>query len=357
MSYFDTIQGYMDNNNANMEHLKEVGNQFAEQKASTIKDKFDSVNGDIEKWGGALQGASSGWWMGRKIIRKIRTYTPDEKPTTQGGETDFKPDEIGDLDDVGKGAVRFADKPERDPDNPFNDTSGEKTPPKIRDDPASEPVNPEGTGSSVSTKPALEDIAEEGDMRLADQQEIADNISDMTSRAKAIGQRTQDAINRATNPDSANNPQEDPARGNEPDIKPDAEPEGTSGNDADALNETKPIANDVESTTNNLVDQGTKDALEDGTKAVVTNIAEKTGVKTGLDIAGETLADAVPVVGEVVAVGTLIAGLFKDMLGKHHNQVKQGIASLGGQSAGISQTAGMDTSAIASRVGAVAGLV
>ena len=362
MSYFDTIQGYMNNNNEIQQHISEIGNEFASEKAKTLKDKFDSVNGDIEKWGGALQGASSGWWMGRKIIRKIRSYTPDEQTRAQGGEKgDFNEEEMSKLGDTEKGAMKFGDKPELDVDNPFArdipkmdkpsdtdaDTSGERAP---------EP-NLEEADANYGEVAPLEPIAEEAEEVERSTQDIADNISNMTSRAKASAQRTQDAVNRAKEPESSNNPQEDPARGNEPDVKPDEEPEGTSGNDADALNETKPIANETENATNDLVENSTKDLVEDGTKAVVTNIAEKTGVKSGLEIAGETLADSIPVVGEVIAVGTMIGGLFRDLFDKHHEEVKEATAKLSGASAGIQQVGGMDVSAIASTAGNVAGLV
>ena len=366
MSYFDTLQGYLDNNESQLQHQADTAKEFASEKANSIKEKFDSVTGDIEKWGNVIQGASGGWWMGRKIIRKIRSYTPDEKPTSQGGEAGEFTDaekEAGNFGDTEEGAMKFADKPEADPDNPF--TQDKPSMNKPSDDATGDEssVGRQGTDSSansnveperVSTEPELDSIAEGVEPAESD-------VAGIVARSQASLARTQATLNKINNPENAgtdtNNPANDSARGNAEEPKPQSEPEGTSGNDADTLNETKDVANETENATSDLVESGTKPLVNDAVKSVVTDVVEKTGVKTGLDIAGETLADAIPVVGEVVAVGTMVAGLFRDIFGKHHEEVKEAQASTAGEQEGIVNTGGFDASAIASRVGAVAGLV
>lgn len=397
-SYFDTLQGFMNNKEDLLQHAQDVGSEFANERAKTISDKFDSVTGDIEKWGNALQGASGGWWMGRKIIRKVRSYTPgeQEKGVSQGGDAgEFSEAErkAGNLqeDGIEDGAMKFGEKPQVDPENPFDSTP--KTRPKsVTEEPegdtpdiqetsfnepgtaaapadsAAAPVAESAVTPAVESAvaPAVESavasstpMSMEQVAALTQPSEFADAyIADAGAKAARRARKGLDEPD--PNAPGAKPPTQEPPPAQEPaptTETPTAEPPGSSGGDADALNDVKPVTNDLVDDTADLALKSTKPIIDDATKTIVSNVVEKTGVKTGLDIAGETLADAIPVVGEVVAIGTMLGGLFRDAFGKGGEKRKMAAAASAGLSQGISAQGGIDTSAIASRVGQVAGLV
>ena len=73
MAYFNQLQGYMSNLQEGINHENDVKQEYGEQKATTIEDKFNAISQQAEGWGGALTGAGTVWKHGRKVFRTLQS--------------------------------------------------------------------------------------------------------------------------------------------------------------------------------------------------------------------------------------------------------------------------------------------
>ena len=71
MSYFNEINGYLSSLKESQNNEAQMANEMANKKAQTIEDKFNSINSSIESAGGILVAGADGWFKGRKILEKL----------------------------------------------------------------------------------------------------------------------------------------------------------------------------------------------------------------------------------------------------------------------------------------------
>ena len=88
MSYFNEINGYLSSLKESQNNEAQMSNEMASKKAQTIEDKFSSINSSIESAGGIMVAGAEGWFKGRKILEKLGRATKGKgtgsTPTTTG---------------------------------------------------------------------------------------------------------------------------------------------------------------------------------------------------------------------------------------------------------------------------------
>lgn len=360
MSYFNTIQGFADNNQAQQSHLTDMASSFASEKAQDFKEKYESVAQDLEKWGGGVQAVSQGWFLGRKIFKKMKSKTTGdeagggEKTIKQGGEKgDY---EAGEGEDVEKGAMKFADKPMRNNDNPFNEE------PNLNVDKSVDMSEELSAPATEVEDTAIRGVARTGlDTIKEEAPEVGEDASslsaDISSRADVLSQKLSD-LNDSINKGISGKVKEPEA---EPPKPPDTSPEATPPDTTPEPPSIEPPPTTETSTLDSVTtDAGEQLAKKTAVKAVedqTTEAVGKSAVTSGLEIAGETALEAVPILGEIAGAGMLLGGLFKDLFGKHKEAVKSASIATGALTSGIGQSAGVDLSAVASHASNLGGLV
>ena len=88
MAYFNQLQGYMSNLQEGINHENDVKQEYGDQKATTIEDKFNAISQQAEGWGGALTGAGTVWKHGRKVFRTLQSQGQAATDATTNSLTD-----------------------------------------------------------------------------------------------------------------------------------------------------------------------------------------------------------------------------------------------------------------------------
>ena len=88
MAYFNQLQGYMSNLQEGINHENDVKQEYGDKKATTIEDKFNSISQQAEGWGGALTGAGTVWKHGRKVFRTLQSQGQAATDATTSTLTD-----------------------------------------------------------------------------------------------------------------------------------------------------------------------------------------------------------------------------------------------------------------------------
>ena len=73
MAYFNQLQGYMSNLQEGINHENDVKQEYGDKLATTIEDKFNNISQQAEGWGGALTAAGTVWKHGRKVYRTLQS--------------------------------------------------------------------------------------------------------------------------------------------------------------------------------------------------------------------------------------------------------------------------------------------
>lgn len=310
MSYFSTLSGFVSNAEQQRDHAEEFTKSLRDEKINSFMDKVQAQENDVEKWGGAVQGAGATWHMGRKIMHHIKTMkekargktanqeeaekeTPKEEPTTED------PDYMGltneEAEELFKPEIHATNSVENQDSslNPFSDNHIE---------PEKENIPEEGQETSVSNEAPA--VAESG----ADHAELA------TSRV--MGRQL---------PPGEEAPQ--PSQVSETNIDEKSIDEGLeafkgkSGQLGGKAEEGGEGVSELIDGGSNAISQGIGDTIKQGATA----IAKKAGISVGEDV-GEGVAnavlDAVPIVGEVAGLATLFGGLFHSMSDKKKEEEK-----------------------------------
>ena len=87
MAYFQQLQGYMDDMNSAQSHEQDVVQGQVDKKVSTIQEKFEAVSQQAEGWGGALVGAGQAWKLGRKVYKSIKATNETSGSAGSSGAT------------------------------------------------------------------------------------------------------------------------------------------------------------------------------------------------------------------------------------------------------------------------------
>ena len=89
MAYFNQLQGYMSNLKEGQAHMDDMKNEAINKKTAGIEDKFNAISQQAEGWGGAITQSGIVWKHGRKVLERLgkkgKTDTTSGDGTGTGG--------------------------------------------------------------------------------------------------------------------------------------------------------------------------------------------------------------------------------------------------------------------------------
>jgi len=353
MAYFQQLQGYMDDMNSAQSHESDVQQSEVDKKVGTIQEKFEAVSQQAEGWGGALVGAGQAWKLGRKVYKSIKATNETSGSAGSSGATGTGAG-AGTAEGTGEiplsgGFTKVASKATVEGHMAMDDTvpldnsesliarGGKAIKSAVSD--ADGAVSSSGAGATSDAlniaKPLVGETGVDTDLvaRLSGVARQAGGDS-----SNVIGDVLAGARNLAT--------------------------KGAGAGAGGAEDLTANLASKATSVMNNISDL--KGALGRGISAVrsgvtqATTTATTTGAGVGEDvgatvgksilerIGASSFADAVPVVGEVVGVASLIGGLIHGLHKKGEEaKTAQATTTTGG---GIARGA-IDIGSISSNLG------
>ena len=352
MAYFQQLQGYMDDMSSAQSHEKDVAQGEIDKKVSTIQEKFEAVSQQAEGWGGALVGAGQAWKLGRKVYKSIKATNETSGSAGSSGATGTGAGaESGDIPLSG-GFTKVASKATVEGHMAMDDTvpldnsesliarGGKAIKSAVSD--ADGAVSSSGAGATSDAlniaKPLVGETGVDTDLVARLGASALQTGAGGAGGSNVIGDVLAGARNLAT--------------------------KGAGAGAGGAEDLTANLASKATSVMNNISDL--KGALGRGISAVrsgvtqATTTATTTGAGVGEDvgatvgksilerIGASSFADAVPVVGEVVGVASLIGGLIHGLHKKGEEaKTAQATTTTGG---GIARGA-IDIGSISSNLG------
>lgn len=317
MSYFSTLSGFVSNAEQQREHAEEFTKSLRDEKINSFMENVEAHENDVEKWGGAVQGAGATWHMGRKILHHIKlmkekargkttTEEEAEKETPKPTSTE-DPDYMGltneEAEELFKPEIHKTTTAENQ-DSALNPNSENHI------EPEKETTPDEGEASKITNEaPAVEESG-------------ADHATEATSRI--MGGRTLQPQEEAPQPTQVSETNID-----EKSIDEGLEAfKGKSGQLGAKAEEGGEGVSELIDGGGNAIKQGIGDTIKQGAKT----LAKKAGISVGEDV-GEGVAnavlDAVPIVGEVAGLATLFGGLFHSLNDKKKEEMKAKASAAG----------------------------
>jgi len=83
MAYFNQLQGYMSNLKEGQAHMDDMKQEAINKKTAGIEDKFNAISQQAEGWGGAITQSGIVWKHGRKVYERLGKAKQD---ATSGGD-------------------------------------------------------------------------------------------------------------------------------------------------------------------------------------------------------------------------------------------------------------------------------
>ncbi len=306
MSYFDTLQGYMGNMKESQDHEASMVSEQQDKKAQGIQQKFEAISQQASGWGGAVTATGLAFKWGLKVYKGGGTGTGGAGSTTTTTTTSsVKPTGAGesstseaDLSSVVglKPPAQFADAPSTS----IRVSKGKGRAKTTEDGTTQQPVAPEDL-ANAGIKPPLQDATQF-------QSNTSENIANIIHPKGSAG----------TAGDGAG---------------------GGAGGDAGDL------ASNAGKTTRTLANTGDDLASMGEDVANVASRTITTAVNTVAQIGEKVatgVADAIPVIGEVVGIGTMIGGLIH---GLHKGGLQSKLASMASDTSTVARGA-IDTGAL-----------
>ena len=332
MSYFDTLNQFVENANEANAHLDDYKNMLVSSKVADIKDKYDQYLNSIENYGNATLGVASAYHMGRKIYKKVKDKygkdpVKDKKAEQDKDEPEGEPEE---------GARDIRNPAFEDTDEPIS---------MLEPSEVSSSENPAGVPSTEEQESPANDRSAEGSTEEADApaETGSSDILPEGAGGRSLGEDIRGGI-------------------------PKAEPEGdisALGQSETPLTEeqarafTRDPVSEATDGVNEISDIGTE-AVEKAGKNIATKFAENTAgkiaEKVGFDAVG-AVADAVPIVGELAGLYQIFHGLHKEFKERRQEGKEEKSAAEGIRAAGSIAVGGVDLGAVAGQVANVGGLV
>lgn len=325
MSYFDTLNQFVENAQQANAHLDDYKNNLVASKVGDIKDKYDQYINSIENYGQATIGVASAYHLGRKIYKKTKEkYGKEPK---KGKTEEEEPEEP-----LKEGEVEVKN-PAFDPENDA---------PVDLLEPTTSSENPAGVRNKEEQEAGENDRSAEGN---AEEPEAPPEVGDMPEGAG--GRAAADDI-----------------RGGIPKTEPEGDIKSLGQSETPLTEEqarafTKaPESEDMDGF--GEIANTAKTELEQKGKQIadkfVANAGEKIAEKVGFDVVGAA-ADAIPVVGEVAGLFQIFHGLHKEFKerraeGKEEQRAGESIRGSGQVAVG-----GVDLGAVASQAANIGGLV
>ena len=301
MSYFDTLQGYMGNMKESQDHEASMVSEQQDKKAQGIQQKFEAISQQASGWGGAVTATGLAFKWGLKVYKGGGTGTGGAGSTTT--TSSVKPTGAGESStseaDLGAGA----------------------------------PPPPPGVGGSTEAEMRAGSI--QGKARtqaLEDRGMTADNdlasagIKPALQDATQFQSNTSENIARVIAPKGSAGTAGDGAGG------------GAGGDAGDLASNAGKTTRTVANTGDDLASMG-EDVANVASRTITTavNTVAQVGEKVATGV-----ADAIPVIGEVVGIGTMIGGLIH---GLHKGGLQSKLASMGSDTSTVARGA-IDTGAL-----------
>ena len=370
MSYFSELQGYMNNLQEGQNHEQDINEEAANKKTQTIEDKFNAVTQAAEGWGGAIAQGGILWKHGRKVIQKIADAKSKIDAEQQAASADHAANQETPLDPQGNtqtaqeyAARQLSDQQTADAIKAQYAPKG-KAPARSEEEGGGEPAATEageGGGGGGGAAATEETTATQSAIRVANQTQLdpasrtqfAPSKSEFTTTQESTGTEFGEATETniaqssmrsvttiggrllgkgggsgsAANGELANGTLAENAAGG---IEQSAESGGGAlGNFMSGVNK--------------LV-QGTKTAASQLSGAAAGDVGDVTTtlVGSGSGGSGGALggalgaiggADAIPIIGGIIGIGTMIGGLIHEIHKNHEEAMEQRASEDGGTSA------------------------
>ncbi len=369
MSYFNTLNDFVENAKEANDHLDAIKDDLVASKVSDIRDRFNQHISNIENFGQATLGASGGFHLGRKIYKKIKSKygtdpAKDKDKKDKEGETDDEDDEPK-TDEPSttpedEGLTSMTEENSTEFQNPlFNkseldsseNATGAPSQSETSSGQNSKPTEGEETDLPEETEGGFKSNAAVESNETAERaQQVSDQADELGGRAQSLLERLQSATGTEGGGAAA-----DP-------IKKSVDPEVSSDPSDVGVDVTKNTATESAEVGGDALDgfeaasEASRIAMKEAGGSIAKNIAEKVGINVAEDIGGAAL-DAIPVIGEIAGVAQIFHGLFhehKERLKERGKEAQAGIKiKAGGSVAG----GGLDLGSVLPQGAAVAGLV
>jgi hypothetical protein len=296
MSYLERLESIRDNLISSQSQFQNIQDNIQLAGEQLLKSKLDDIGAKMEEIGGLGLATVKAGDAVKGFLNKLKGGKKDE--TDEAGEEETEETE-----------------PYENPDGVENTDTAET-------------VEPEGEDFTSFATPAedIGDVTESMELTTFSQEELPETVTELMPEGggEVIGEVSTD-IARNTTTMSVDEIAQLTGQGETV--------EGITGaiNDAGDLTAeaTSELLTGVEDTTNAVVDGVTSLATDIGTTATeavstATDALATAGeVAEGVGLAvGEAVLDAIPIVGEVAMVGTLIGGFFEKIFQPHHNPLK-----------------------------------
>jgi len=326
MAYFNQLQGYMSNLNESLNHENDVNAAEGDKKASTIEDKFNAITQQASGWGGALGTAGIIWKHGRKVVRGVQeaSQAATDATTTVGTAAGGG---VGDAiaaassaaaSNIGTAGAAFTAG--------LNSLTATST--------AAAATVTNAVAATTATVNAAASQVAGGAIRVAG-----------LPTAAAGGQSTVDAAAAvAANPTAVATPLAQLGLGpGAPLASTTARTVNAATPDVTAAAQTGQVAGQTgagaAATTQSSV--ATTDSIASSTASSLTdNVVTQTVGNIAAKVGMDSVLDSIPIIGEVIGVGTLIGGLIHG-LDKKGADAREAAARQGG---GVASAGGIDTS-------------
>tara|TARA_R110001592_G_scaffold2156_3_gene13180 strand:+ start:332 stop:1579 length:1248 start_codon:yes stop_codon:yes gene_type:complete len=400
MSYFNEINGYLSSLKESQNNEAQMANEMANKKAQTIEDKFNSINSSIESAGGILVAGADGWFKGRKILEKLGKAikgkgsetgtditTPQTKSTgmttqTSSATTGDKAPSVADSDlsptsfgrtintsastdgkiSVPKSGLK-RNQPSTKPDNnvaPEADAGGgggadigaplANASPKVSSALSANDLDALKAGVARTTAKRGLPLSQVQASQSTDTQisSLADQVASKAGKAP-LGVQTEDALSNiksTTTPFGFNLDRPPPALGKP--INGSTEggggSGGGSGGNAPSANLKDNLPDGDSSVSGNM--DGISDSITSQIKQKGSQILKDGADSLGVDSdavmgAANVALDGIPIIGEIFGIGTMIAGLARDIgdKGKINTKAEQAADSTPSSARGAVDTA------------------
>ena len=329
MAYFNQLQGYMSNLQEGINHENDVKQEYGEQKATTIEDKFNAISQQAEGWGGALTGAGTVWKHGRKVFRTLQSQGQAATDATTNSVAAGAGDNViagvqGALNNVSNAGAQFGNAINSLTANSTAILSATQTPAQIAAAAAAQ-VLPAAQGAApvaaaVAAAPVATAAPVSSATAAASQLQTSGTIS--VARGGVVqggiqgggssGVNMGNVINANPPPIGPGGPLQNvtpnqtniaATQQNPTPVQPQTQP---PANPASQQNPANPASQQTPNPNPNGNPNGRNvgdDGLGGDADDAVSNVASK--VMGGMDAA----LDGIPVIGEIIGIGSLIGGL------------------------------------------------
>lgn len=303
MAYFNQLQGYMSNLKEGQAHMDDMKQEAINKKTAGIEDKFNAISQQAEGWGGAITSAGIVWKHGRKVMERLGkkgTQGDDASstttPSTTGSEgTTSNLTEVGanDLQGLGNSADHIVSSAADDASTAIGNIAD-----AIR---TTLGVNPAAGDTNIlnPTRMVVRGANNQAPTQTGQGVNQGARAGDQATDADLAGLRGDSTIARATGGRAPNPTQTDPTQPSQ------ASRSAGDGRGGGAEPNESSLADNAGDLGDSAGSIGSR--VASGVRSIATGLgADADGAVMG---AVNATLDSIPIIGELVGIGTLVGGL------------------------------------------------